>query len=1084
MANQKPPQEKKLTKEKINEIISENNKRGNTDYTKSPEGHRVILRDYYIEPKKNRKDSLAKENILRYLETRFKEPFETFLERFFPNGKISTNTAIWSFLLNEKLPIWQEHFDKKINNEVFEDLRISQEYYSTMDEVIQNQITSSFYFDQTEKMNGLMKIYQIGTEGKRIKITDIDGEFRRNMGKNKRFALLVPSISETEESKEKAERHLKNYIRERTIGRKKEAETNYQNAVIRWFIRSGIFNPRKAKLKTEEEKDLLHNLPNFDALNTILIAQYDSALNKEQDYSEEEDAELNTLIQAIFDKDEGGKKQIVARVFLFDTGFLDLTQQDNDISHVYWLPIITGHPDQQTGGVVYINSNKPISGKGDVLTKVRRGVPVLTFFFSGLFDDKQMQEIVHNHKLQTENGMGVAIMSRNIGHNIGSHTLSYEKSDLSDPWLALANDALEGLLEREEGFYKINQNVFREFTLKPKDRNENFELPYLKALSQFLNYLQERQDYISAYASTSHFHSGTVHLGADILSYFQGKNEGKKMQRNILMERLVRSENYRREDIVFEFDNETAKSQLSLPTGTVGRQAIFAILENIIRNTAKHGRTKERGRKKIRIKISATPLKKAPYYKVTISDNSSLTHKNANEKLEKIRASLSRPLTKKDGKLDESQKGIKEIQLAAAWLRGIPARDIISHDLNENTFKIITADYNQKHNGFTYTLYIYKAQKVLLVSDHEIKELPEGWSWSNPVSLVLKKSSKQFNFVLLDRQVKIKKIEKLLPVRLLSFNEHGLPFDKLKNINKQKEKSVLENLYKCWLKKETMSHGKKLEDYTVGIQDKKYTKAIAAAQITKEVSIVYEKELNSILARKPEIIFRTHNDTSSDFEILRKKLKDHSQVSFVEGISGNNSTERLIREDIHDDLWAYKMIESCMSRVLIIDERIWNEITAAKIEDNGSLSFSADTEFEYQKFSLKRIFIYTIRPIQDSPCHELVNLQNEPEAKIFQNGKLDIYPKSTLKKHFHFMSIHQGLLDKIYGEYDKKQFYNNFQEDLEITLRNFFHSGRSFTPDLPKDVGFIPLSSLDASLRDCKYNLSQLFFSGIIDHNV
>jgi hypothetical protein len=322
-----------------------------------------------------------------------------------------------------------------------------------------------------------------------------------------------------------------------------------------------------------------------------------------------------------------------------------------------------------------------------------------------------------------------------------------------------------------------------------------------------------------------------------------------------------------------------------------------------------------------------------------------------------------------------------------------------------------------------------------------------------------------------------------LSVRHLLYNFSLIDFEQLE----ESEGKIAEEakIYGAWLdimdkkaKKEQKQPATKV--LKIGIQDDSINEA------DKQVScigVLTTEDVNLEKSTVPlDIIYREHNDKSHLFEAFQVDYEAlYDRAIFIEGISGNNSTSRILRDETKTPYWCRKIQESAACKVMIIDERIWKETIFPREDGSG---FDADIEFEYNRKVKKQIYIYTIRSCKGSEkTMELVNLKDEVEAIIYTDGTI----KWTIDKTpcFHFVSFHQGLLDKIYNFFgvaqkDKKVFFAKMKESADAALRYYFHSGRSFTPELPENTGFIPLSSIDVAMRDCKFRLTDLLFSGAL----
>ncbi len=115
---------------------------------------------------------------------------------------------------------------------------------------------------------------------------------------------------------------------------------------------------------------------------------------------------------------------------------------------------------------------------------------------------------------------------------------------------------------------------------------------------------------------------------------------------------------------------------------------------------------------------------------------------------------------------------------------------------------------------------------------------------------------------------------------------------------------------------------------------------------------------------------------------------------------------------------------------------------------------------------------------------------------------------NTILKDFNFLSIHQGLLDKLYDAFKIKESKQSSKEKEELTkkLYNVFsnskvfgfkdenekedvthyflpgmtiHSGRSkpSKSDMPQHLPFVPYSAIEHAVLDCKFSLIELLNS-------
>ena len=304
------------------------------------------------------------------------------------------------------------------------------------------------------------------------------------------------------------------------------------------------------------------------------------------------------------------------------------------------------------------------------------------------------------------------------------------------------------------------------------------------------------------------------------------------------------------------------------------------------------------------------------------------------------------------------------------------------------------------------------------------------------------------------------------------------------------------------------------------------------------------------------VVYKTH------FKGMRNESKDSylASASFIESITGNNSTARIIRQDKWNKLWKYKLLFSGHAKVAIFDERIYDTFIATrgmveskKVYDllaNESKSkedvvsslqeqgFTEDESYAivyqddgYEEFINSKCKEYNIDVAQqnherrtwafnvkiehnsvvimgyNAPIDNNVGnfvLVTSPEirvAKIKQEGdgySVELCDKGQVflggeANVFDFITIHLGILDKIYNAFGVK---GNEKEMLKITnalhkcfakaktpadykefLPNFIiHSGRSkpSKKDMPQKQPFVPFAAVDYAVKDCKYTLVEL----------
>ena len=358
---------------------------------------------------------------------------------------------------------------------------------------------------------------------------------------------------------------------------------------------------------------------------------------------------------------------------------------------------------------------------------------------------RYVYDLVQKSRHEAEKSAKSAIMSRNMSHNLGSHVMSYLKQHLSSVTDIIDDGALFELFEGQqefESFFKFAKVAY-EKRFKDKDKTEDVALPFFVGLGRFISYLQERQDFIATIATSYIPYYSTVNFKDAI---YDELNPDKRYERhpklmgsqkldNILLGNIARSEGLGRAsikaknddikgDIVLKFRafngdpveeplagqkgsdayeslREMRQYDFSLPGGLVGRQAVFSIVENIIRNAAKHGNWRQQQNLEVTFDIfnpnfekdssrlkainndnwSDEDLSLAEVYErfyegasdidenylFTVTDNAVLDR----QALSKLRKGLNEDYVEESGQMKSANKGLKEIRISSSWIRAI-----------------------------------------------------------------------------------------------------------------------------------------------------------------------------------------------------------------------------------------------------------------------------------------------------------------------------------------------------------------------------------------------------------------------------
>lgn len=861
-----------------------------------------------------------------------------------------------------------------------------------------------------------------------------------------------------------------------------------------------------------------------------------------------------------------------------------------------------------------------------------------------------------------------AIMSRNMSHNLGSHVMAYVKNDLRNIPAILDSDVLHNLYP--ERFSGDLSNI-----------QKDLELPFLVGLGSFIGYLQERQDYIATIASAYIPSFSPVNFKEAIYDelnpdkrferHHQSGDDNHNRPQNILLSYIAKSEKlsrkepkeedvqwhdirlgFKNEDDVFwgdieEDDNHglphLRKFNFALPGGMVGRQAIFSIVENIIRNAAKHNNVeghlelvfecidgKKLKKNPDKFSNSITDIKIRSQYKaatdtehlyiLSITDNLPCSKPT----IKKLKDALSQDYL---GKSEHSNKGIKEIRISAAWLRGEEDESVFApcppepEDESNVIWKPVerkkapvVAIELSKEGHLRYLIGLRRTYEFALVysdSEEDVEKnkfvnrfsLPNGTYEPLSNSEIIE-SDTCYEYIIAKDVGVYEKIRPGVTNRCITLDSIG------------KECRIgAKDIYCAYtgIPKSSKEYIYILDDRTT---DKGCYKRIK--MVDKNNPLLYPKypnlsqetgPYNGIIGEGVEYLYRSHHFSESDFAAYwkdkvavlayaRQNDKEKyneicSQVKCIDAITGDNSSDRLVRREALNEKWYYNHLYALKSKVAIFDERLfqiihgmeeaqlvsgsfltWSLIESCKkgewpneflgddalskkaesltidntreinkfkklyrrcLTDKGDnitrmefVEFLSRYEFKVRDEAMgsnhltaaykeKGVDIFTIIPSGHNLCYIVgceyydytLTEKNEPQyafrfkpiaelSKDADTREISCIIKSDQMPKYRYISIHQGLIDKIYEEFkltdkeenDKvenlkknviRELYEKFtgvitDENASYLDRLSIHSGRGTITekDTPMTLPFIQYSALEHAVLDCKYSLVEL----------
>lgn len=282
-----------------------------------------------------------------------------------------------------------------------------------------------------------------------------------------------------------------------------------------------------------------------------------------------------------------------------------------------------------------------------------------------------IQQLIDTHEKQIIRQSRAAavsrIMARCMSHNLGSHVLTSLTQPQSFLDLAVAHKGDEGD-DKDRWFYEGSIDVSKsciiptgkKFLLNTKPDSVD------QQLATFNRYLRTRMDFLADVATgDSPFTSG-MWLKEDLLDPF--------VANPVLRGSITGMDNKKLEDwIIFEHELDDVK--VAIPNDEQGAQAMFIILENMVRNSAKYGGADvEEIQLCVRVDTDASSPE---LLAIVISDQCDVKDPDELAKLvEDQNARIDKEMLESDGRIRPGSWGMLEMKIAACYLRGIDTRMI------------------------------------------------------------------------------------------------------------------------------------------------------------------------------------------------------------------------------------------------------------------------------------------------------------------------------------------------------------------------------------------------------------------------
>lgn len=346
----------------------------------------------------------------------------------------------------------------------------------------------------------------------------------------------------------------------------------------------------------------------------------------------------------------------------------------SNLLYTYYFPSIVtnAQSDQSTltaPGVLVLSTDKPL----DDLEI--RFLKILSSLIWTAISQIDLIRLEKKADISARKAAVIQYVARNLDHNIGSHvipetTLYFGYGDFSD-------------VKRKEYIYSNK-------------------------------YIEERMDLIAQLSSMKGKYDSANYNLAELIDRLNESVIPKG-----LCDLLSKPSNKK---ITITVAEESKGHIAALPNGIVGVQALFVIIENIIRNAYKHSQPlieKTYKKYEIFINISNSSHEYSDFWQIDIYDNlgkPNQTFRKDSEVIDKLNGLINQPVLTPDAQLQDRGWGIMEMKSAVAFLVGHPLEqlDELNTAYGKPMFEALYYPDREGYNNLGYRFYLRKPSLLLI----------------------------------------------------------------------------------------------------------------------------------------------------------------------------------------------------------------------------------------------------------------------------------------------------------------------------------------------------------------------------------
>lgn len=630
-----------------------------------------------------------------------------------------------------------------------------------------------------------------------------------------------------------------------------------------------------------------------------------------------------------------------------------------------------------------------------------------------IFLPKHIREI----NIQSVRAAISQVMARNMSHNIGSHVL---------------NNLTDGtILSKITNYECKSYQPCSEF----KDLKEESKI--IHQLAIYNNYVKCRMDYLSDIT----FGTPVMHTNKKV--YAELYKDFDKVR--LLLDNISGLSTKFKFQINFTLNGNaiTEKDDFSvaLPNDLLGCQAFYNIIENVIRNTAKHNQKKSETTT-FTINFKEITEKKITdkglWYEVEIYDDVKVIKINKLVESQNYKLNQSVLDEKHNNQLRNSSLGLLEMEASAAYLRKLDVTNIEDDAYEvENNKKInnkhgklnILKAFN-KNGALGYRFFVSKPTEFLFVGDFDLtanrkKELSKNGIWIRTKTDFMNelKAGVVFNHQFLLSAINgIEEYKTSLPVR-------NIPIEKNSPIVELLKAGLFENI-EHWVWQEWFNKNKG---------------SFECINVMTSYDEVYNQPNRYNIAIEHHGTAKTINCCKKDFEdknINAYDILSSNALSKLPDINGrdlrNYFYSLTTQDNLHNQVIKFMLFEAYINTVAVLDERIQRYSNEPHLEGLQN----------------KEIFTFTNVLLPND-----IELASDNYTKAISKKIEAFVEKAITESKCKFLVVHYSILERMYGSRDKRidETLIKWSEKTRVVVT----SGRGKPPELPsKNVCYVNLSPI------------------------